>query len=150
MYSTHNVDHFYINKCSHSQGCCLSFLFFIPMHQSSVCMRITLFHWWFAKEWTPCEDSTSDFHTPCQLDIQFFDPVQFFNHFSFIDLKRSPYYKLLIDILTMNYHDADNFLCLVHKLVYSHIIAKTFNRYFVNKCWYYTSKQCISTWYCWC
>ena len=55
--------------------------------------------------------STSGFRTPCHLNIKFFWPVQFFNGFSFIDLKRSPYHKLLIDILARNYLDDEKLFC---------------------------------------
>ena len=64
--------------------------------------------------------------TPCQLTIPFFWPVQFFNDFSFIDLKRRPYHKLLINILARNYLDDEKLFSLVRKVIYNGIILKTF------------------------
>ena len=70
--------------------------------------------------------AASGFLTPCHLNIQFVGLIQFFNAFALIDLKRSPDHKLLIDILTRNYLDDENFFCLVRKVICSRIISKTF------------------------
>ena len=71
--------------------------------------------------------NTSVFRTPCHfINIQFFLPIQFFNEFSFIDLKQSPYHKLLIDTLARNYLDNKKLFCLVRKVISSCIISKTF------------------------
>ena len=71
-------------------------------------------------------NAASSFRTPCHLNIQFFGLIQFFNAFALIDLKWSPDHKLLIDILTRNCLDDENFFCLVRKVICSRIISKTF------------------------
>lgn len=70
--------------------------------------------------------AASGFRTPCHLNIQFVGLNQFFNAFALIDLKRSLDHKLLIDILTRNYLDDENFFCFVPKFICSRIISKTF------------------------